>query len=149
MPATAAQSLPAPLPNRRFLIYPRERLLAMYDYMKCMALNIPRQTLRLLHGYPQHNHVTQKNWSLRDPKDYFFEAIFSNHQIKKIIIHPEATDVPIDRESYHRLYVGLCNHSHLEAIEFYSPATELNYHRAKKIFPPLIKNQPCPRFNYL
>jgi hypothetical protein len=26
MPATAAQSLPAPLPNRCFLIYPRERL---------------------------------------------------------------------------------------------------------------------------
>jgi hypothetical protein len=96
------------------------------------------KTLRFLHGYDRQHR-----------QERFLQAVLSQHQVKKIMIHPERIDIPIDQNFYLDLYKNLKQHKFLQEIRFYSPATELNYHRAHEILPPLIKGQVCPQFKYI
>jgi hypothetical protein len=128
-------------PNIEHIIlatYKRSSIWGSSEHFIDLGQNSNVKTLRFLHGY-----------DLQDRQPRFLQAVFSQHQVKKIMIHPERIDMPIDQNFYLELYKNLKQHKFLQEIRFYSPATELNYHRAHEILPPLIKGQACPQFKYI
>lgn len=128
-------------------------------HMHCLVDNGTLETLRFLYGHDLW--TWDQVWFL---DNIFYVSEKRGSQVKKVMIHFKKTDPVIgsemnppiddmypliDENLYKILYKRLNNHSVLEEISFYTPATEFNYHKASESLPRLIKGQPCPQFKYL